>query len=196
MEWLDDCLRLRRVLPAWPLAAVDDVLHRPKVTALGAPGAAELRLAQTNFRGEGRGIVQDLSEWLGIPHTKDLKKENTHLVCNVFTGQKYDRAKEWNVKAVNMLWLEDSIWEWELQPTDKYEQLDSKDAKAQAAHAEQTMLALKKALSGEHLKAPRRRRGETEAAEDGEWEQGDAREPDGEGETPAKAAAEETAAAQ
>ena len=77
MEWLDDCLRLRRVLPAWPLAAVDDVLHRPKVTALGAPGAAELRLAQTNFRGEGRGIVQDLSEWLGIPHTKDLKKENT-----------------------------------------------------------------------------------------------------------------------
>lgn len=132
MEWLDDCLRLRRVLPAWPLAAVDDVLHRPKVTALGAPGAAELRLAQTNFRGEGRGIVQDLSEWLGIPHTKDLKKENTHLVCNVFTGQKYDRAKEWNVKAVNMLWLEDSIWEWELQPTDKYEQLDSKDAKAQA----------------------------------------------------------------
>ena len=66
-----------------------------------------------------------------------------------------------------------------------------KDAKAQAAHAEQTMAALKKALSGEHLKAPRRRRGETEAAEDGE--EGDAREPDGDGD-PGEAAAAGAAA--
>ena len=79
----------------------------------------------------------------------------------------------------------------------EYKAHAEKDAKAQAAHAEQTMLALKKALSGEHLKAPRRRRGEAEAEGDGEGgEEGDAMEPEPDGVETKAAAAEDAAAGQ
>ena len=134
IDWLYSSLEAGRLLPAWPHAAVEAALHRPAISEGGVPGAAQLKVAQTNFRGELRQELQTMVEMLGAVHTKDLKRDNTHLLCNTFEGAKYERGTQWGLSAVNHHWLEDCLWQWKILPAQPYMNLPGK-AVAEAAEA-------------------------------------------------------------
>lgn len=163
-----------------------------KMREKAAARKAEFEAMMNAADGAGSALAQEINHFrkLAAQRTKEADAKNA-------AERKKKRAeivamnKKYEAKMAETFKRQDEEMKKRLA---EYKAHAEKDAKAQAAHAEQTMAALKKALSGEHLKAPRRRRGaETEAAEDGE--EGHAREPDGEEETPAKAAAAEDAVA-
>ena len=150
-----------------------------KMREKAAARKAEFEAMMNAADGAGSALAQEINHFrkLAAQRTKEAdaknaaerKKKRLEIVA---------MNKKYEAKMAETFKRQDEEMKKRLA---EYKAHAEKDAKAQAAHAEQTMAALKKALSGEHLKAPRRRRGETEAAEDGE--EGDAREPDGEGET-------------
>ena len=49
----------------------------------------------------------------GATYTKHLDRRNTHLICNVESGQKYERAKEWGVEIVGKNWIYEVVEEEE-----------------------------------------------------------------------------------
>jgi len=166
-----------------------------KMREKAAARKAEFEAMMNAADGAGSALAQEIHSFrkLAAQRTKEADAKNA-------AERKKKRAeiiamnKKYEAKMAETFKRQDEEMKKRLA---EYKAHAEKDAVAQAAHAERTMLALKKALSGEHLKAPRRRRGEAEAEAEGDGEggeEGDAMEPDGEGETPAKAA-EETAAA-
>ena len=42
---------------------------------------------------------------LGGVYTDSLKRCNTHLICKVRSGAKFERAVEWGLRVVNLQWL-------------------------------------------------------------------------------------------
>lgn len=44
---------------------------------------------------------------IGAKYTSTLSPENSHLITLSEEGEKYEKAKEWNLNVINHLWLED-----------------------------------------------------------------------------------------
>ncbi|KAI9098086.1 BRCT domain-containing protein [Phlyctochytrium arcticum] len=53
---------------------------------------------------------------MGAKHTDDLTVENTHLVCTVPRGPKYEKAVEWNIPIVSPEFLRACIQQGKIQP--------------------------------------------------------------------------------
>eukprot|EP00520_Triparma_pacifica_P003975 CAMPEP_0118633530 /NCGR_PEP_ID=MMETSP0785-20121206/1047_1 /TAXON_ID=91992 /ORGANISM="Bolidomonas pacifica, Strain CCMP 1866" /LENGTH=515 /DNA_ID=CAMNT_0006524413 /DNA_START=256 /DNA_END=1800 /DNA_ORIENTATION=- len=62
-------------------------------------------IAITGFVNPERTDLENIIMSSGALYTKHLDKKNTHLICNVKSGPKYERAKEWKVNIVTKDWI-------------------------------------------------------------------------------------------
>ncbi|KAI8921698.1 hypothetical protein BC831DRAFT_515070 [Entophlyctis helioformis] len=61
---------------------------------------------------KAREDIATMIKHLGGQFTRDMSMKNTHLICAMSIGPKYQRAIEWGIAIVNHLWLEDIYMEW------------------------------------------------------------------------------------
>lgn len=67
----------------------------------------ELKVTFTNYYGEQRYYIQQLTEALGGVCSTELTKKNTHLISSIASGKKFQAAASWDsCITVNHLWLE------------------------------------------------------------------------------------------
>ncbi|KAG7927121.1 hypothetical protein KL925_002492 [Ogataea polymorpha] len=79
-------------------------------------GMDRVVVSVTHYTGDSRLYLQQLVEIMGGTFTKNLRQfTTTHLLVAKPTGEKYKYAREWNIKCLNHLWLEESYAKWELQ---------------------------------------------------------------------------------
>lgn len=91
------------------------LLHYP-VSRTPISGFEGLKISLSNYVGEARIYLENLITASGAQCTKTLKQENTHLITAHGNSEKCTAAREWGLKVVNHLWLEDSYASWKLQP--------------------------------------------------------------------------------
>lgn len=71
----------------------------------------DLIVTYTNYFGAQRLYLQRLIEFVGGSATMELSKQNTHLICNIPFGKKYEVAEKWakngsSIKICSHRWLE------------------------------------------------------------------------------------------
>lgn len=91
------------------------LLHYP-ISRTPIPGFDGLKISLSNYVGEARIYLENLITASGAECTKTLKQENTHLITAHGNSEKCTAAREWGLKVVNHLWLEDSYASWRMQP--------------------------------------------------------------------------------
>lgn len=91
-------------------------------------GMAETLIATTNYTGDSRIYIEELTMRMGGKFSKTMKSTNTHLVASKSVGKKFEFAKSWNVKIVNHMWVEDSFKNWKIMDVSEYKNLP-RDAK-------------------------------------------------------------------
>ena len=87
------------------------MLHYP-ISREGLPGFQDFRISLSNYSGEARLYLENLITASGAECTKTLKQDNTHLVTAHIQSEKCAAAKDWGLKIVNHLWLEESYARW------------------------------------------------------------------------------------
>ncbi|OTA62407.1 BRCT domain-containing protein [Hypoxylon sp. EC38] len=90
------------------------LLHYP-VPRDGIPGFKGLKITVSNYGGEARIYLENLINATGATYTKTMKCENTHLITARESGEKCEAAKDWSIKTINHLWIEDSYAKCERQ---------------------------------------------------------------------------------
>eukprot|EP00898_Chlorokybus_atmophyticus_P003401 jgi/Chlat1/4061/Chrsp26S04004 len=104
--WLADCIRDTQLHDQHAKA-----LYQPVPDELGVPDMDNCVVSITGYKSTVRDDVKDMVHIMRARYTGTLSKENTHLVCFDFSGQKFVRAQEFGVHTVNHQWLEDwSVW--------------------------------------------------------------------------------------
>lgn len=58
----------------------------------------------------------DLLNRMGAHYTDELTTDNTHLICTVPTGPKYEKAVEWNIPIVSPEFLKACYAQGKIQP--------------------------------------------------------------------------------
>ncbi|KAF1989386.1 hypothetical protein K402DRAFT_350247, partial [Aulographum hederae CBS 113979] len=90
------------------------LLHYPLPRG-GVEGFAGTCISVSNYLGEARVYLENLVIACGGVFSKNMKQDNTHLICAHTEGEKYEAAKEWNINVVNHIWLEESYANCKLQ---------------------------------------------------------------------------------
>ncbi|KAJ1548230.1 Chitin synthase, class 5 [Nowakowskiella sp. JEL0078] len=62
----------------------------------------------------------DLLHRIGAQCSDELTTDNTHLVCTIAKGPKYDRSLEWNIPVVSPEWLKACEAQKKIQPAHSY----------------------------------------------------------------------------
>lgn len=93
------------------------LLHYP-ICRDGLPGFKDYRISLSNYNGEGRNYLENLAIAAGCEFSRVMVETNTHLITPYLGSEKCDAAKEWNVRVVNHLWLEESYAKWQIQTED------------------------------------------------------------------------------
>ncbi|XP_053384133.1 PAX-interacting protein 1-like [Mercenaria mercenaria] len=102
--WLNDVLVKKKMLPPW------QALHLPLLySEEGQRPCSNQIISITNFDGDDRDRVKQMITALGAKYTGYMTRSNSVLVCRRPEGQKYQKAKEWQVAVVNVQWLSDLI---------------------------------------------------------------------------------------
>lgn len=93
----------------------------------------DLAVTYTNYFGEQRTYLQQLIELLGGSATMELSKQNTHLICNLPFGKKYEVAMKWKESGSKIVicshrWLEECYISGKKVPVDEaYTRLERDD---------------------------------------------------------------------
>ena len=90
------------------------LLHYP-IAKDGLPGFSKFRISLSNYNGEARVYLENLAKAAGGDFTRTMKEDNTHLITAHLNSEKCTAAREWNVKIINHLWLEESYAKWQIQ---------------------------------------------------------------------------------
>ncbi|KAL4225104.1 PAX-interacting protein 1 [Mactra antiquata] len=102
--WLNDVLVKKKMLPPW------QALHLPLLYSEdGKRPCSNQVISVTNFDGDDRERVKQMIKALGAKYTGYMTRANSVLVCRRPEGQKYQKAKEWQVAVVNVQWLSDLV---------------------------------------------------------------------------------------
>jgi len=107
-EWLNACLRAKRVLDLG-----ESVLYSPPQSLRGVDAMRDCVVCVTGYTGERRRDVETMARVLGAKFQKAYDRTVTHLVCFEHEGAKWARAKELKqTHIVNHRWLEESVAKW------------------------------------------------------------------------------------
>ncbi|OZJ02969.1 hypothetical protein BZG36_04512 [Bifiguratus adelaidae] len=114
-------------------------LESPRLKLLHYPtpkerikGMRDFQITISSYTGKAREYLKKLINLMGGIYTPHMTPSNTHLVCAVYVistyaiavvlltlfspeGEKFVRAREWNLNVVNHFWLEDCFATWELR---------------------------------------------------------------------------------
>eukprot|EP01087_Luapelamoeba_hula_P006475 TRINITY_DN1654_c1_g1_i2.p1 TRINITY_DN1654_c1_g1~~TRINITY_DN1654_c1_g1_i2.p1 ORF type:complete len:1547 (+),score=321.69 TRINITY_DN1654_c1_g1_i2:87-4727(+) len=133
-QWLRDAYCTRK-LPAYPNAAV---IHTPLQSARPIPGMERLVISQTGALGYERNDIEQMIEASGAKYTSSLTMTNTHIICTVPSGLKYNKALEWGVKVATPEWIENCIKTWTLCDCSAYslDGISKKDQEGEAANVD------------------------------------------------------------
>ena len=87
------------------------VLHYPRPRYI-IPEFKDLVISITNYTGSAREDICKMALAMGASFTRSLTKENTHLICSAPIGDRYAKARQWNIHILNHLWVEESYSRW------------------------------------------------------------------------------------
>ncbi|CAI0425100.1 unnamed protein product [Linum tenue] len=97
------------------------VIYQPPKGLNGIPGAKHLIISSTGYSIKERENIMTMVRLMGSQFSKILvSHETTHLICYKNKGPKYDVARRYQIKIVNLRWLEDCLRTWKLLPEDEY----------------------------------------------------------------------------
>nr|XP_034579993.1 BRCT domain-containing protein At4g02110 [Setaria viridis] len=114
-HWVEDSFELGE------LADADRVIYTPVRDVKGIPGSDELHICLTGYQKSWREDIMRMVSLMGAHFSKSLRaSEDTHLICYKFEGEKYELARQVNIKIVNHRWLEECLKAWEILPVDDY----------------------------------------------------------------------------
>ena len=119
-HWLDECHRWRTC--EWPAEALDwrGWLFAP-FPEKAISGAEDKQVTLTGYNGIQRDVIKQLIRLTGAHQTNTMSRENTHLISARPGTQKHTAAQNWGIRAVNHLWLTDSVVMWKWQPIQHYQ---------------------------------------------------------------------------
>ncbi|KAL1629878.1 regulator of Ty1 Transposition [Neofusicoccum ribis] len=83
------------------------LLHYP-VPRNGIPGFQKHKISISNYVGDARVYLENLTKACGAEFTRTFRQDNTHLVTAHSQSEKCTAAQEWGVHLVNHMWLEES----------------------------------------------------------------------------------------
>lgn len=102
--WLNDTILRKQVQPP------SEALHLPMPSTFGTQRPATKHIiCVSGFEGDERTRVKRMVEESGALLTPYLSRHNSVLICKKLEGNKYKRAKEWNLPVVNCVWLSDIL---------------------------------------------------------------------------------------
>lgn len=102
--WLNDTMIKKQVTP--PCQA----LHLPMPSTFGTQRpATKYIIATSGFEGDERIRIKQMVEESGALFTEYFSRHNSVLICKKPEGNKYKRAKDWNIPVVNTVWLSDIL---------------------------------------------------------------------------------------
>lgn len=102
--WLNDTVLLQQVLPP------SQALHLPMPSTFGTQRpATKYIISITGFEGDERIRLKKMVEESGALLTPYFSRHNSVLICKKLDGNKYKRAKDWNIPVVNCVWLSDIL---------------------------------------------------------------------------------------
>lgn len=104
----------------------DSLLFHP-LNGLAVEGMEHVLVATTNYTGDARIYIEELTERMGGRFSKTLKAVNTHLVASKGVGKKFEFAKSWNVKIVSHMWVEDTFINWKIMDESSYDKFPRSD---------------------------------------------------------------------
>ncbi|KAL0485927.1 PAX-interacting protein [Acrasis kona] len=120
LQWLEECIQTKQYMDPYK-----PCIHYPLVSSMGISNMSKLVISVTGFIGEERNDLKFLIKASGARYSGALsKKENTHLICCVPEGEKYQRALEWNILVINKRWLYDCVSEWNCCPEQYYSDIN------------------------------------------------------------------------
>jgi NAD-dependent DNA ligase len=120
LQWLEECIQAKNYIEPYK-----PHIHYPIRCSTGIPEMSKLVISVTGFVGEERNDLKFLIKACGAKYSGALsKKENTHLICCVPEGEKYQKALEWNIKVTNKRWLYDCVSEWNYCPEEYYSDIN------------------------------------------------------------------------
>jgi len=76
---------------------------------------SSIKATVTNYTGKARDDIRRLLQAIGATYVPHLTSSGTLLISCFPTGQKYIKAREWNIPVVNHLWLEESYIKMQFQ---------------------------------------------------------------------------------
>jgi hypothetical protein len=71
------------------------------------------KITVSGYAGKERQDIEKMCHAMGAQFTRYLSPDHTHLIAAASQGEKFERAAEWNVHVVNILWLEETFAQWE-----------------------------------------------------------------------------------
>ncbi|KAJ3078081.1 Chitin synthase, class 5 [Quaeritorhiza haematococci] len=87
----------------------------------GIVSTAATGVTSNNAHGdEEMEVLIDLLKRIGASYTNDLSTDNTHLICTVPRGPKYEKAVEWNIPVVSPEFLKACEAQGKIQPAHSF----------------------------------------------------------------------------
>ncbi|KAF4119795.1 BRCA1 C Terminus (BRCT) domain [Geosmithia morbida] len=94
----------------------------PRTRDAEPPSRQSLLICLTGFGHQRDEIVEKIMAG-GGRHTDDLTRRCTHLIVNKPEGKKFTAARSWNIRAVTLAWLEQSVQRGMILEEDKFDPL-------------------------------------------------------------------------
>lgn len=102
--WLNDTILRMQVQPP------SEALHLPMPSTFGTQRPATKHIISVSgFEGDERSRIKQMIDESGALFTPYFSRHNSVLICKKLEGNKYKRAKDWNIPVVNCVWLSDIL---------------------------------------------------------------------------------------
>lgn len=102
--WLNDTILRKQVQPP------SEALHLPMPSTFGTQRPASKHIISiSGFESDERRRVKEMVQESGARLTPYFSRHNSVLICKKLEGDKYKRAKDWNIPVVNCVWLSDIL---------------------------------------------------------------------------------------
>ncbi|KAK3242036.1 hypothetical protein CYMTET_48253 [Cymbomonas tetramitiformis] len=113
--WLQNCI------PSGVLhEPTGNILYTPLPHVVPMPCMKGVRVCVSQYMDELRSEVERLCHLVGARYSEVFRKKNTHLLCQVLEGNKYDHAASWGTPIVTHKWLQASVKAGKLEPPEPY----------------------------------------------------------------------------
>ncbi|KAJ3325131.1 hypothetical protein HDV06_004887 [Boothiomyces sp. JEL0866] len=106
------------------------------------PEMKNLKISISNYTGQARLDIIEMINSIGCTFTPTLSTENTHLITNSAKGEKYQKSLQWNIHAVNHLWIEECKSQSKYLPESRGKYLVFNDCLQEMVNCTSTVLDL------------------------------------------------------